>query len=291
MALRIITADERLKRADDIKMLVLGPSGIGKTSLLWTLDPDTTLAVDLEAGLLAVEGWKGDSIDVRAQARDLNMHPWDLCRMLAAQIGGVDSSKRPSEAYCADHYSAAASVLGDPARFAKYKTIFIDSITVAGRHSFHWSGGQPEAFSEKTGKPNPLGVYGLHGQEMIRWLTQWQHTKSANVILVGILDRIKDDMGRTTWEPQIEGSKAGRELPGIIDEVISMVELPVDGKTPQRAFVCCGPNQWGYPAKDRSGRLAMIEPPHLGDLMAKIRAPQRTDIRTTALQPQPQQAA
>ena len=29
-------------------------------------------------------------------------------------------------------------------------------------------------------------------------------------------------------------------------------------------------NQWGYPAKDRSGRLDMIEEPHLGKLMQKM---------------------
>ena len=29
-------------------------------------------------------------------------------------------------------------------------------------------------------------------------------------------------------------------------------------------------NPWGYPAKDRSGRLALLEPPDLGQLFAKI---------------------
>jgi hypothetical protein len=32
-------------------------------------------------------------------------------------------------------------------------------------------------------------------------------------------------------------------------------------------------NPWGYPAKDRSGRLALIEEPHLGRLMTKITGP------------------
>ena len=47
-----------------------------------------------------------------------------------------------------------------------------------------------------------------------------------------------------------------------------------DSGKPYRAFVC-GPNPWGYPAKDRSGRLDMIEEPHLGRLMAKIRGPKQ----------------
>lgn len=42
---------------------------------------------------------------------------------------------------------------------------------------------------------------------------------------------------------------------------------------PFRAFVCTTINDFGLPAKDRSGRLSMIEPAHLWLLMAKIRAP------------------
>jgi hypothetical protein len=36
--------------------------------------------------------------------------------------------------------------------------------------------------------------------------------------------------------------------------------------------VCTSPNPWGYPAKDRSGRLEQIEKPHLGELIEKLTA-------------------
>ena len=49
-------------------------------------------------------------------------------------------------------------------------------------------------------------------------------------------------------------------------------ELKADGD-PYRAFVCHTINPWGFPAKDRSGRLDQVEEPHLGRLMTKIRAP------------------
>ena len=39
---------------------------------------------------------------------------------------------------------------------------------------------------------------------------------------------------------------------------------------PYRAFVCQTLNEWGYPAKDRSGRLEVVEEPHLGKLLAKM---------------------
>jgi hypothetical protein len=42
-----------------------------------------------------------------------------------------------------------------------------------------------------------------------------------------------------------------------------------DGKL-ARAFVCTSPNPWGYPAKDRSGRLEQLEEPNLGKLITKL---------------------
>ena len=48
MALPIISADQRLAEPRGIKGTIFGKSGIGKTSLLWTLDHATTLFIDLE---------------------------------------------------------------------------------------------------------------------------------------------------------------------------------------------------------------------------------------------------
>ena len=52
-----------------------------------------------------------------------------------------------------------------------------------------------------------------------------------------------------------------------------MVQISPEDGEPYRAFVCQTLNPWGYPAKDRSGRLDMIERPHLGKLMDKISGP------------------
>ena len=61
MALRIITADERLAEPRSVKAAIVGKPGSGKTWLLNTTCPITTLFVDLEAGDLAVQGWPGAS--------------------------------------------------------------------------------------------------------------------------------------------------------------------------------------------------------------------------------------
>ena len=109
----------------------------------------------------------------------------------------------------------------------------------------------------------------MHGREMMSWLTHLQHIRDKNVIFVGILDERIDDYSRTIYELQIEGSKTGRELPGIVDEVITMAIMTGNEKT-YRAFVCQTLNEWGYPAKDRSGRLDLLEQPHLGNLLKKL---------------------
>lgn len=283
MTLPIISADERLAEKRGIKGCIFGKSGIGKTSLLWTLPPEKTLFFDLEAGDLAIEGWAGDTVRPRT---------WQECRDFAVFIGGPNPALREDQPYSQAHFDAVKERFGDPAVVAKYDTVFVDSITVAGRLCFQWCKGQPQAFSDKTGKPDTRGAYGLHGQEMIGWLTHLQHARGKNIWFVGILDEKLDDFNRRFFQPQIEGSKTGLELPGIVDQVITMAELKADEETPYRAFVCHTLNPFGFPAKDRSGRLDMVEEPHLGRLMEKIAGaakpaaerltyvrPQQTDVQ------------
>jgi len=264
MSLPIISADQRLAEKRGIKGCIFGKSGIGKTSLLWTLDAQSTLFFDLEAGDLAIEGWSGDSIRPKT---------WPECRDFAVFIGGPNPALRDDQVYSQSHYDAVCERFGDPSELERYETIFIDSITVAGRLCFQWCKGQPQAFSERSGKPDMRGAYGLHGQEMIAWLTHLQHTRNKNIWFVGILDERIDDYNRKVFTPQIDGSKTGLELPGIVDQVIAMAELKDEDGNPFRAFINHTLNQWSYPAKDRSGRLNAIEEPHLGRLMAKIKSP------------------
>jgi hypothetical protein len=266
----IITIDERRAERRGIKMVIFGKSGIGKTSLLWTLDPETTLFFDMEAGDLAIEGWPGVSVRPRT---------WAECRDFGVFVGGPNPAVVGDGLYGQEHYEAVRARYGDPAVLGRFHTLFFDSITVAARLCLGWAQTQPEAFSEKidakTGRPKPdlRGAYGLHARAMLQWLTHLQHTRDRNIILVGILDERVDDFNRRIFVPQLEGSKTGLELPGIVDQVVSMVELRTPEGQPYRAFVCRTLNDWGYPAKDRSGRLEMVEEPHLGRLMDKIRQP------------------
>lgn len=265
--MKIITADQRLSGPRGIKALIVGPAGVGKTSLLRTLNASSTLFVDLEAGDLSVQDVAADTMRPKT---------WDECRDLAAYLAGPNPALPAEAAYSMAHYQKVmADIGGGAAALDKYDTYFIDSITVAGRLCFRWATQQPEALSDKTGKPDIRGAYGLHAREMIAWLGQLQHARVKNVIFVGILEYVTDEFNRGSWQLQIEGAKTGRELPGIVDQVITMQHVTFGEGPSIRTFVCQQPNDFSYPAKDRSGRLDTYEKPDLGELIAKIAAPRQ----------------
>src|SRR5215471_10518323 len=208
--MKIISADERLAERRGVKALIIGPSGVGKTTLLRTLESTTTLFVDIEAGDLAVQDVPVDTI---------RLDDWSAARDLACRIGGPNPSFPPTVCYSQAHYQAVGGALGN---LDRYSTIFVDSITAVSRLSFRWAEQQPEAFSERTGKKDTRGAYGLHAREMIAWLQHLQHARGKNVIFVGILERATDEFNVATWQLQMEGSRTGRDLPGIVDQIITM---------------------------------------------------------------------
>lgn len=273
MALRIITADERLSEdAGKTTMAIFGPSGAGKTSLLKTLPPAEALCIDLEAGMKSVQDWRGDSIPVRSFPDALD---------IACLVGGINPSADPSGFFSEGHYHHLSETYPDLVRMiASKRVIFVDSITDLTRQAGAWAKTRPEAFSEKTGKPDTRGAYGLLAREVIALLKHLQHAPARTVIFVGILERVTDEFNRVTWQPQMEGGKAARELPGIVDQVITMSFFTADGdgwrhepeRGEARRLVCRSGNPFGLPAKDRSGRLDVTEPPDLGALLAKINA-------------------
>jgi hypothetical protein len=238
------------------KILLLGQSGVGKTYAVRTLDPDSALYIDVAGGSLSIANVPIPAIRVR---------DWSLLRDVACWLGGPDPSYSNSSPYSPAHYASVCAQFPNPDFI---KTVVLDDISEAGRLALRWAMQQPEA-TTKSGAKDLLSIYGGVARELIGLFQHIQHTP-RNVVLIAILETTRDEFNRAIFEIQLEGSKAGRELPGIVDEVITLAHLDMGDKKPFRAFVCASPNPWLFPAKDRSGKLEQLEEPNLGKLIRKI---------------------
>jgi hypothetical protein len=252
------TARDRLL-STGIHIQIWGPPKLGKTTQIFTLDDlPGVLVANRESGLLSVVDQPFLSIDI---------HSWVDAKNLACYLVGPDESRNHD--YSQAHYEHCCNNLwGDPAQLNGYHTYFIDSTSFISSDCFEWCKTQPRSFSEKTGKPDTRGTFGLLAEEMVSWAKQL-HRSPKNVILVGGLSEY-DDNGRKKYVPMIDGAKAGNMFPYIFDEIITLTDVMCNDGQTRRAFVCT-PNPWGFPAGDRSTKLSMIEEPHLGRLLRKIK--------------------
>jgi hypothetical protein len=267
MALTVITSAQRAAEPVGLKALIAGPPGVGKTSLLRTLPAailERSLLINVDGGDLAVKNLAGFD--------EIRPETFEDIAFVAALLGGPDPAMAANDMYSSAHYNVAQRRLGATLdRLDEYVLLFVDSITAVSRLSFAYASQQPAAFTA-AGVADLRSAYGIHARQMTSLLRQIQRARAAHVIFVCILELVADESKRTFWSLQTEGQRFSREVAGIVDCLITMQHLDFgDGKA-IRGFVCTSPNPWNYPAKDRSGRLEMTEPPDLGRLIHKLTA-------------------
>jgi hypothetical protein len=182
MTTQIITPEQRLAEPRGVHILLAGPYGVAKTSQLRKL-PDA-LFVDVEDGGLAV-----DDVPVS----HVRPKTWPAIRDLAVRIAGPNPSFGPNEAYSENHFDRVGGYLPGAER---RRTIFFDSLTETSRLCFRHASAQPEALSERTGKPDLRSAYGLHARELLLMVRHLQSANGLNIILC-TLETVVDDYGRS----------------------------------------------------------------------------------------------
>ena len=247
--------------------MLAGPSGIGKTHAIQTLDPKRRLVVDVD---------RGASLPLRNFPVDI-VRPggWPEIADLFVAIGGPNPSLPPTSAYSTAHFEKVRGLIDIDA----YDVIVFDSITQVGRESYRYAEAYPE-LPPRSGGKDTRAAYGQHARQMIAGLQHAQRgAPNKVIILTAILERVVDDAKRAEWRIQLQGDQTARELPGIVDHIITLEWVAFsDARPPIRALVC-GPNVWGYPAKSRVDWLDPIEPPSLGKLVQKLLNPAKRETQ------------
>jgi hypothetical protein len=142
----------------------------------------------------------------------------------------------------------------------QFQTICIDSLSEIAEVVLN---------NAKRQVKDPRQAYGELIEKMETTIRMFRDLPGRNVYMSAKMEPTKDELtGVVKYGPAMPGSKLGSKLPYFFDEVF---HLGIN-KTPQGEsyrFLQTQPDMQ-YEAKDRSGALAPVEPPHLAQLFNKI---------------------
>ena len=142
----------------------------------------------------------------------------------------------------------------------QFQTICIDSLSEIAEVVLN---------NAKRQVKDPRQAYGELIEKMETTIRMFRDLPGRNVYMSAKMEPTKDELtGVVKYGPAMPGSKLGTKLPYFFDEVF---RLGIN-KTPQGEsyrFLQTQPDLQ-YEAKDRSGVLAAVEPPHLAQLFNKI---------------------
>lgn len=221
-----------------IKMGVYGLAGMGKTMLCATAPRPLVLAV--EAGMLSL---RTKNIE-RIFGAGVTGITYDVPAIIINDFNGLN------EAFDFCEKNPAMSGID---------TIILDSVSEIAEVVLN---------TAKRTVKDPRQAYGELSEKMETLIRGFIKLKK-HVVMNYKMETHKDTLtGVVRYGPMVPGQKLGSKIPYMYDELLRMGV----NKTPQGQeyrFLQSQPDMQ-YEAKDRSGALAALEPPHLGHVFNKI---------------------
>jgi len=226
---------------DTLKILILGESGAGKTSLAKTID-EPTIIISAEAGLLCLRSSSIDVIDIT-----------------------VDNDGRiiPKEKRI-DRLAEAYSYLNTDDAKKKYKWIFIDSLSEISQNMIE------RLQQEFPDRKDSLVLYGENAKRMRSLVKSFRDLPGYNVVFTALSVVDKDENNQRFIGPSVVGSFADK-LPAFFDEVFYLY-VEKNNETGEASRKLITEKTDKLMVKDRSGSLAAVEPADLSVIAKKIKS-------------------
>lgn len=234
-----LQSSAQLASVHGVKCLVYGRAGMGKTVL--TATAPSPVLISAESGLL--------SLSKENLGRMFGPNDPSICYNIP--VIQIDTLQDLIEA---ERWAATS------AEANQFQTICIDSLTEIGEKVL--------ANAKKQVK-DPRQAYGELIEKMQDVVKKFRDISGKHVYMSAKEERSKDESnGAVLAGPSMPGSKLGQALPYLFDEVFHLGKAKQQDQSEFR-YLRTRPD-FNYDAKDRSGALDELEPPHLGAVFSKI---------------------
>lgn len=246
---------------EHVKMCIFGPTGMGKTSLLWSLPEDQTLFLDLEAGGSSVKGWNGYAVDYK------DCNTWGKASDILKSFILHDMENRTHD------FEKLCNKIGmDPDFYEKVEYIFIDSISALSQFCHeHYRKKYPQDSQN-------WDMYAKIAEDMIRVLKGVHEYCQKTVIYTCLTEEKRDKYNLKSIKPVMAGQSTFSHFPKYIH---CFLKLEYEGREKEstsplkRRFLCMSNEETQHFSKDRSGTLDMYEEPNILNIIQKIKEGER----------------
>lgn len=142
----------------------------------------------------------------------------------------------------------------------QFESVAIDSLSQLG---------EVILTEQKKMVKDPRQAYGAMQDLLSSYISRLHNLPGRNVYFTSKLDKATDELGSINYAPCVPGNKFSMSLPHMFDELFALRTIKDSDGNVGNWLQTSTDGIWS--AKDRSGKLAAWEPPHLGNIIQKIK--------------------